>query len=146
MDNLENMILNPIVVNAFREEARRFSTDSLMNNLNTFENIVQDRLKKEFELKFFKMNSLTSGLTPPASMSRAIEDRNNAIQKARQVQNELETAKLYQEKAIIEQRTNQIKSQGLTKEILMEKYIDALRNTNNKVIITDGRTPVILNQ
>lgn len=146
MDNLENMILNPIVVNAFREEARNFTTDSLMNNLNNFENIVQERLRKEFEVKFFKMNTLTSGLTPPGSMSRAIEDRNNAIQKARQVQNELETAKLYQEKALIEQRTNQIKSQGLTKEILMEKYIDALRNTSNKVIITDGRTPVILNQ
>jgi len=146
MNNLENMILNPIVVNAFREEARNFSTDSLMNNLNSFENIVQDRLRKELEGKFFKLNTLTSGLTPPVSMSKAIEDRNNAVQKARQVENELQIAKLNQEKALIEQRTNQIKSQGLTREILMEKYIEALRNTNNKVIITDGSVPVILNQ
>lgn len=146
MDNLEKMILNPIVVNAFREEARSFTTDSLMNNLNTFENLVQERLRKEFEIKCFKMNNLTSGLTPPASMSQAIEERNNAIQRARQVENELQIAKLNQEKALIEQKTDQIKSQGLTREILMEKYIEALRNTNNKVIITDGRTPIIFNQ
>jgi regulator of protease activity HflC (stomatin/prohibitin superfamily) len=146
MDNLENMILNPLVINAFREEARNYSTDSLMNNLNQFETKVQERLSKELESKYFKLNNLTSGLTPPSSMGDAIEQRNNAIQKARQAQNELEIAKIAQEKALIEQKTNQIKSQGLTHEILMQQYIDALRYTSNKVIITDGRTPVLLNQ
>lgn len=77
MDNLENMILNPIVINAFREEARNFTTDSLMDNLNKFESGVQERLRAEFEGKFFKLNSLTSGLTPPVSMAQAIEARNN---------------------------------------------------------------------
>jgi len=28
--------------------------------------------------------------------------------------------------------------------ILKEKWKEAIRNTNNKVIITDGKTPVIL--
>jgi regulator of protease activity HflC (stomatin/prohibitin superfamily) len=146
MDNLENMILNPIVVNAFREEARNFTTDSLMNNLNAFESRVQERLKQEFEIKFFKLNSLTSGLTPPASMAQAIEQRNNQKQMAEQVKNELEVARMQKEKAQIEQETNRIKSQGLTKEILMERYIDALRWSNNRIIITDGKTPVLLNQ
>lgn len=146
MDNLENMILNPIVINAFREEARNFTTDSLMNNLNMFESRVQDRLKSEFEGKFFKLNSLTSGLTPPASMAQAIEARNNQKQMAEQVHNELEVARMQKEKAQIEQETNKIKSQGLTKEILAERYIDALRWSNNRIIITDGKTPVFVNQ
>ena len=146
MDNLENMILNPIVINAFREEARNFTTDSLMNNLNMFESRVQDRLKSEFEGKFFKLNSLTSGLTPPASMAQAIEARNNQKQMAEQVHNELEVARMQKEKAQIEQETNKIKSQGLTKEILAERYIDALRWSNNRIIITDGKTPVFINQ
>lgn len=146
MDNLENMILNPLVINAFREEARNYSTDSLMNNLNQFETKVQERLTKELELKYFKLNNLTSGLTPPNSMGDAIEQRNNSVQKARQAQNELEIAKIAQEKAIIEQKTNQIKSQGLTKEILTQQYIDALRWSNNRIIITDGKTPVLINQ
>jgi len=146
MDNLENMILNPIVINAFREEARNFTTDSLMNNLNMFESRVQDRLKAEFEGKFFKLNSLTSGLTPPTSMAQAIEARNNQKQMAEQVKNELEVARMQKEKAQIEQETNRIKSQGLTKEILAERYIDALRWSNNRIIITDGKTPVLINQ
>jgi regulator of protease activity HflC (stomatin/prohibitin superfamily) len=146
MDNLENMILNPIVINAFREEARNFTTDSLMNNLNMFESRVQDRLKQEFEGKFFKLNSLTSGLTPPTSMAQAIEARNNQKQMAEQVHNELEVARMQKEKALIEQETNKIKSQGLTKEILAERYIDALRWSNNRIIITDGKTPVLINQ
>lgn len=146
LDNLENMILSPIVVNAFREEARNFTTDSLMNHLNAFESKVQERLRAEFEGKFFKLNSLTSGLTPPASMAQAIEARNNQKQMAEQVRNELEVARMQKEKAQIEQETNRIKSQGLTKEILTERYIDALRWSNNRIIITDGKTPVMLNQ
>ena len=146
MDNLENMILNPIVINAFREEARNFTTDSLMNNLNKFESGVQERLRTEFEGKFFKLNSLTSGLTPPVSMAQAIEARNNQKQMAEQVKNELEVAHMQKEKAQIEQETNRIKSQGLTKEILTERYIDALRWSENRIIITDGKTPVMLQQ
>lgn len=146
MDNIENMILNPIVINAFREEARNFTTDSLMNNLNAFENRVQERLKSEFEGKYFKLNSLTSGLTPPTSMANAIEQRNNQKQMAEQVRNELEVARMQKEKAQIEQETNNIKSKGLTREILMERYIDAIRYSNNRVIITDGKIPVFLNQ
>ena len=80
MDNVENSILNKLVTNAYREEARNYTTDSLMNNLNTFERQVETRLKKDFENKFFQLNNLTSGLKPPASMAKAIELRNNAIQ------------------------------------------------------------------
>ncbi len=52
MDNIEKGILNRIVVNAYREEARNYSTDSLMNNLNSFESKVQDRLREEFGKKY----------------------------------------------------------------------------------------------
>ena len=94
--------------------------------------------------KGFTLNTLTSGLTPPRSMADAIENRNNAIQKANQVKNELETSKMYLEKAKIDAETNRMKSSGLTKEVLTQQYIEALRNSKNRVIITDGKTPLIL--
>ena len=94
---------------------------------------------------YFELKELSSGLTPPLSMRKAIEERNNAIQEANKVKNLLNVSKMLQEKAIIDQETNKIKSKGLTKEILTEKYIDALRNSSNRIIITDGKTPVILN-
>lgn len=142
---VEQNILNPRVLNAYKETARNFTTDSLMYNVNAFERAVQERLRGEFDTAFFKLKELSSGLTPPKSMREAIEERNNAIQEANKVQNQLRVSKMLQEKAIIDQQTNKIKSQGLTREILTEKYIEMLRNSSNRVIITDGKTPIILN-
>lgn len=143
-DNVENAVLNKLVVNAYREEARNYTTDSLMNNLNGFEKQVEARLKKEFEDKYFQLNNLTSGLRPPKSMSDAIEERNNAIQQAEKVRNELQVSKMNLEKAKIDAEANQVRAQGLDGKILQEKWIEAIRNTQNKTIITDGRTPIIL--
>jgi regulator of protease activity HflC (stomatin/prohibitin superfamily) len=137
-------VLNKIVVDAFRERARFYTTDSLMNNLGQFETEVEEDLKSKFDKKFFTLNTLTSGLTPPKSMADAIEARNNAIQKANEVKNQLETSRMLLEKAKIDAETNKVQSVGLTKEVLAQQYIKMLENTKNKVIITDGKTPVIL--
>jgi len=136
-DNVEANVLNKRVTDAYREEARNYTTDSLMNNLGKFELSVQKRLKEEFQTKFFDLTTLTSGLKPPASMLKAVEDRNKAIQEANRV-------KMLLEKAKIDAETNKVQSVGLTREILMQQYIEMLGKTSNKVIITDGRTPVIL--
>ena len=143
-DNVEANVLNKRVTDAYREEARNYTTDSLMNNLGKFELSVQSRLKDEFKTKFFDLTTLTSGLKPPASMLKAVEDRNKAIQEANRVKNELETSRMLLEKAKIDAETNKVQSVGLTREILMQQYIEMLGKTSNKVIITDGRTPVIL--
>lgn len=146
-EQLEQTILNKLVTNAYREEARNYTTDSLMNNLNMYEKLVEARLVKEFELKYMKLENLTSGLKPPPSMAKAIEDRNNAIQKANQIENEVKVAKMELEKARIDQQTNEIKSKGLTKEILTDRWINAVKDSKNaKLIITDGKTPIILGQ
>lgn len=145
LDNVESNVLNKLVTDAYREEARNYTTDSLMNNLNTFEKQVENNLKIKFQTKFFTLNTLTSGLTPPESMGKAIENRNNAIQKANEVRNQLETSKMLLEKARIDAETNRVQSAGLTKEVLQQQYIEAIRNSKNRIIITDGKTPVILN-
>lgn len=145
-DNIEQSVLNKIVVDAFREKARFYTTDSLMNNLGQFETDVENELRKKFAGKYFTLNTLTSGLTPPESMANAIEARNNAVQQANQVKNQLETSKMLLEKAKIDAETNRVQSGGLTKEVLQQQWIEALRNTQNKVIITDGKSPIIIGQ
>lgn len=144
MDNVEQNALNPLVLNAYREEARNFSTDSLLNNMTAFELAVETRLKKEFGVKFFNLVSLTSGLKPPASMIQAIENKNNTKQYAEQKRNELEVAQMDLQKARIEAEANRVRSQGLSKEILQQQMIDAIKWSNNRIIITDGRTPVVI--
>lgn len=143
-DLVEINVLDKRVTDAYREEARGYTTDSLMNNLDGFEKSVEKRLMNEFENKYFELTTLTSGLTPPPSMAKAVEDRNTAIQEANRVKNELETSRMLLEKAKIDAETNRVKSNGLTKEVLAEKWIDAIRTSSNKVIITDGKTPIIL--
>ncbi|MGQ2108182.1 SPFH domain-containing protein, partial [Ornithobacterium rhinotracheale] len=110
-----------------------------------YEKQVEERLKVDFANKYFQLNNLTSGLKPPASMSKAIEARNNAIQQAERVRNELQVSKMNLEKAKIDAEANRVRAQGLDSKILQEQWIDAIKETKNKVIITDGRTPVILN-
>jgi regulator of protease activity HflC (stomatin/prohibitin superfamily) len=141
---VEVNILNKRVTDAYREEARNYTTDSLMNNLANFETSVESRLKETFKSKHFNMETLTSGLKPPPSMAKAIEDRNTAIQEANKVKNQLETSKLLLEKARIDAETNRVSSQGLTREVLTAKWIEAIRTSKNKIIITDGKTPVII--
>lgn len=145
MNNIEVNILNPLILNAYREEARNFTTDSLMKNLGRYEAAVEGRLRAEFQAKFFKIKTLTSGLQPPKSMADAIEARNNAILKAEKVKNDLEVARMNLEKDKIDAEANKIRTSGLSNANLQEKYIEMLRTTDNKVIITDGKTPVMLN-
>lgn len=146
MESLETQILNPLVLDTYREQARNYSTDYLLRNMGSFEKEVEQSLKGKMENKFFTLTNLTSGLKPPASMIQAIERTNNAVQQAEQVKNELAVAEMLQKKASIDAETNRIKSAGLTKEVLQQQWIEAIRNTNNKVIITDGKTPIILGQ
>jgi hypothetical protein len=145
MNNIEKSILDPLVLDTYREAARKYTTDYLIKNMGAFETSVQDELTKRFASKWFTLTNLTSGLTPPASMGEAIEKTNNAVQEAEQVKNQLAVAKMLQEKATIEAQTHRIESAGLTKEVLQARYIDAILRSNNRIIITDGKTPVFLN-
>lgn len=146
LTSISDNVLDKLVTDAFREKSRDYTTDSLMNNLGKFEKDVEDSLRVKFALRGFTLGTLTSGLTPPESMSKAIEARNNAIQKANEVRNQLETSKMYLEKERIDAERNRVQSAGLTKEVLQAQWIEAIRTSTNKVIITDGRTPIILGQ
>lgn len=144
LNNIESSVLNRLVLNAYREEARNYATDSLLTSINQFENSVESRLKTEFSKKYFDITSLTSGLKPPTSMSENIERMNNAKIETQTVKNQLATATMLQQKASIDAKTNEIKSQGYTKEVLAQQWIEAIRNSSNRIIITDGKTPVML--
>jgi regulator of protease activity HflC (stomatin/prohibitin superfamily) len=144
-DLIEKKVLNRRITDAYREEARKFKTaDELMNNVERFEAVVNKRLTIEFAKKHFDLTTLTSGLNPPKSMTDAIEARNVAIQEANKVENQLNTARKLQAKALIEAKTNDIIASGLDDRILTLRWIDAIRYSDNKVIITDGKTPVFI--
>jgi regulator of protease activity HflC (stomatin/prohibitin superfamily) len=134
-DNVEGNILNTRVLNACREEARNFTTDSLMNNVARFETSVQTRLAREFTDKFFALSEITSSLTPPESMARVIEERNNQIQQANKLKNEMLTretqikmnimnAEAEVKVAKLNAEATEIKNRTLTGSNLQKAWID----------------------
>lgn len=143
MDNIEDNVLNPLVLNAYKEEARNYTTDSLLTNMNLFENRVEQRLIPLFQSKFFEMlpNTLTSGITLPQTMVDAINLRNNVKIETEKTRLQLEQAEMNLQKARIDAERDKVKSAGLTREILMNNWIEAIRNSpNTKIIITDGKS------
>lgn len=134
-DNIEGSVLNTRVLNAYRDEARNYSTDSLMNNVASYEASVQKRLATEFEKKCFTIEEITSNLILPESMRKAVEARNNQIQEANKIENAKKTrinqieidvldAQTKVKIAALETEANLKHSQGLTSEILRERWID----------------------
>lgn len=143
--NIEKNILNKKVTDAYREEARNYTTDSLMTNMNTFERQVERRLNKEFSKMFFKLETITSGLTPDKSLTDEINRTNASLQRKKTIANDIENAKELQRQANIEAETNRIKSSGLTPMVISKEWVDMLKNTNNKVIVTQPGTSVMVN-
>lgn len=146
LDNIEDIVLDPALLNIYREVARGYTTDSLLNNVNGYEKQVEKLAAPEFESRFFTLNNLTSNLKPPPSLIAAIEKRDAEKQKVNQEKNAIEYSRMALERAKIDAETDIERSRGLTKEIIQLRYIEMLEKTNNKVIVTDGKAPMILNQ
>lgn len=134
-DNIEGSILNTKVLNAYREEARNFTTDSLMNFVAKYEANVQSRLKTEFGDKYFELQEITSNLIPPQSMKLAIEKRNLQIQESLKVENERKTRQNVKETELMEAKAdleiarlqaaaNRERSSGLTNQIINQQWIE----------------------
>lgn len=142
LNNIEDVSLNRIVVDKYREVARTYSTDSLMSSLQRYEDQVYAILHKEFLVKNFTLDILTSGLTPPADLVAAINLTNKAIQDGKRLDNDLDNAYKEQKIKKVQAETAKIESKGLTPEILQLKFIEAI--SGNTIYITDGRTPLML--
>ena len=98
MDNVENSILNKLVTNAYREEARNYTTDSLMNNLNTFERQVETRLKKDFENKLTtyqeELNNAKEEVVKPFQQAQILKEKKERLSELNRILNsDLQTKK-----------------------------------------------------
>lgn len=144
LDEVEKASLNPIVLNAYRDEARKFTSDSLLRHQAQYERNVEKSLTVKFKIKHFELISLTGNCKPPQSLIKAIEETQLVSQKAAQAKQRLEAAKAELQVAQLEAEKAKIETVGLTREILTKQWIDAIRWSNNRIIITDGKTPVIL--
>lgn len=144
LDEVEKASLNPIVLNAYRDEARKFTSDSLLRHQAKYEQNVELALTTKFKVKHFELISLTGNCKPPQSLIKAIEETQLVAQKTAQAKQRLEAAQAELQVARLEAEKAKIEAVGLTREILTKQWIEAIRWSNNRIIITDGKTPVML--
>jgi regulator of protease activity HflC (stomatin/prohibitin superfamily) len=116
------------VKDAFRIQFNYFTTDSLISNRAVFEHMVQTMLDSTLEKEGFRLEQLTSGIQYPATIVKAVEAKNTAIQDAMRVQNELAKAKANAEIKITEARAEAeayaLKERALSDKILKQQWIE----------------------
>lgn len=120
------------------------------NKRGEIEKAIYDNLVLEFKDKGVTIDNVS---LQNISYSKEIIESFNTYQKKAV---EIENAKAEKEKALIDAdknvevakkqaEANKINSDSITDKILADRYIEAIRETENRVIITDGKTVPYLN-
>ncbi len=92
LPELQNTFIRNQVFDAYRLVANGFASDSLMSNREAFEKQVEQRLADALGKDGFVQPKLTSGINPPESMARMIEEKNASIQARLKAENEAKQA------------------------------------------------------
>lgn len=100
--DIEQGYMRTCTYDAYRIIANNYTSDSLMANRGQFENEVKILLNKSLGDEGFNVNEFTSNITPPASLSQAIEAKNQAIQNALKASNQVAEAEAKAKIAIAE--------------------------------------------
>ena len=132
--------LSSLIKNVYIEEARNYSTDSLMRNVAIYESTIEARLKEAFTNSYFELVSIVSSVTPPEAIAKALIAKNQLSIQADSIQNSINNAKLQMEKdlmiarnqlelAKIQTAINNEKERGLSDQLiryeLMQGWVKA---------------------
>lgn len=135
------------VKDAFRIQFNKFTTDDITGRREEFENNVQMYLVGQLEKEGFHLEQLTSGLKYPDMIVNAINAKNEAVQKAMQIENQVKAAEA-QAKISIAQ------ANGSAQALLIQARADAEANNLKQRTLTpllvqqemvakwDGQLPV----
>jgi regulator of protease activity HflC (stomatin/prohibitin superfamily) len=136
---IQQGFLKTTLQDAYRMVGNSFTSDSIMSNRGLFEDAVQNMLIKTLSRDGFKLEQLTSALTPPASLRQMIDEKNESIQarlkadnQAKQAESEakvkIATAQGEAQSTLIKARAeaeaNRLKQSALTPMLIQQQWID----------------------
>ena len=128
LDEVINGTLYNYVKNAFRIQLNNFTTDYIVSNRDSIEKAIEHYLELDLKKENFQLEQLTSGLKYPQTIVKAVNAKNEAIQRAQQAENEVKVAeanaKKLLEAAQAEAEANRLKQQALTPQILEKMWIE----------------------
>lgn len=85
--DIEEGYMRTVIYDAYRITANKYTSDELMASRAQFEAEVRLMLERSLNDEGFLVEEFTSQITPPASLSKAIEAKNQAIQEALKAEN-----------------------------------------------------------
>lgn len=124
------------IKDAFRIEFNRYTTDSIISSREIFENAVQINITEVLKKEGFVYDNLTSGIQYPKEIVNAITEKNTAVQRAAEANNNLKVeearAKIKIIQAKAEAEANKLKHVSLTPLLIQMEFIQKW----------DGKTPL----
>ncbi|PRY35507.1 regulator of protease activity HflC (stomatin/prohibitin superfamily) [Spirosoma oryzae] len=149
---------NVVVVSVFRSAAadvcaRFFAKDMYTGQREEIEREIADEMHKVLEPRGIVVESvLMKSIELPKGLAQSIEQKLEAEQQAQQMDFVLQKERKEADRKVIEAKgiadAQKIISEGLTKQIIEFKSIEAFRqlatSPNTKVIVTDGKTPMLI--
>lgn len=138
LSEIEQGFLKTTLQDAYRIIGNSFTSDSIMSNRGVFEDAVQNMLIKTLSKDGFKLEQLTSALTPPPSLRNMIDEKNASIQARLKADNEAKQAESEAKvkiakaqgdaestiiKAKAEAEANRLRQQSLTPLLIQQEYI-----------------------
>jgi regulator of protease activity HflC (stomatin/prohibitin superfamily) len=149
-----------IIANVFRSAsadicAQYFAKDMHSGKRSEIESDILKKMSSNLLAKGIIIESvLMKSIQLPQGLSQSIESKLQAEQYAMRMEFVLQQEKFEAERKIIEAKgtrdSQKILSEGLTNEIIKLRSIDAFnelsKSPNTKIIVTDGKTPFLINQ
>lgn len=89
MKEVVNDVLKTHIINAYRIKLNAYTTDELVSKREEFEAAVEEYLREALLKENFELGEMTSGLKYPQSLEISITKKNEAIQEALRIENEV---------------------------------------------------------
>lgn len=147
MDDILEVTLVPIIQDAFKEEINVRTDNELISDQTSFQNAIEERLKAELGNENFIVTKVSTGIKYPDALVKAINDKNVAIQKKAEVENQVAVAEAEAKKKIIEAQAerdaNALRTASLTPAILQQMWIEKW-NGEVPTVITNGNSSTFI--
>jgi regulator of protease activity HflC (stomatin/prohibitin superfamily) len=147
MDEILTVTLVTIIQDAFKEEINVRTDNELISDQTSFQNAIEERLKAELGNENFIVTKVSTGIKYPDALVKAINDKNVAIQKKAEVENQVAVAEAEAKKKIIEaqaeKEANELRTVALTPAVLQQMWIEKWDGTV-PTVITNGNSSTFI--
>ena len=147
MDDILEETLVPIIQDAFKEEINIRTDNELISDQTSFQNAIEERLRVELANENFLVTKVSTGIKYPDALVQAINDKNVAIQKKAEVENQVAVAEAEAKKKIIEaqaeKEANALRTVALTPAVLQQMWIEKWDGTV-PTVITNGNSSTFI--